>query len=182
MSEPLVLASRSPQRRAILEGAGIAFEVAAAGVDELGEGEPAAVALVNARRKADAVARRFPGRSVLGADTVVALGGRLHGQPDDEAHARRTLRALAGRTHAVVSAARLLAPGEDRDWVRETAVTFRRADSAAIDWYLARGEWRGRAGGYAIQQSGSALVERIEGDWLTVVGLPSEVLFELIRS
>lgn len=181
MSQPLVLASRSPQRRAILERAGIAFEVVPAGVAELGEGEAAAVALENARRKADAVARRLPGRRVLGADTVVALDGRIHGQPADEADASRTLAVLAGRTHAVVSAARLDGPGAGREWVSETAVAFRPLDGAAIDWYLGTGEWRGRAGAYAIQGTGAALVERIDGDWLTVVGLPSEVLLELVR-
>lgn len=149
---------------------------------ELGDGEAAALALANARLKAEAVARRLPGRRVLGADTVVALDGRIHGQPRDEVHAGTTLATLAGRTHAVVSAARLGGPGAGREWVSETAVAFRRLDRATIDWYLGTGEWRGRAGAYAIQGSGAALVERIDGDWLTVVGLPSEALLELVRS
>ena len=136
-----------------------------AGVEELAEGDPREVALANARRKAAAVGGDGP---VLAVDTLVALDGRIYGQPAGEAEARATLRALSGRTHTVVSG--LWFDGEEG--VEETAVTFRSLDDALIEWYLATGEWRGRAGAYAIQERGGALVRRIDGDYLNVVGLP----------
>jgi septum formation protein len=136
----LILASASPQRRAILEQAGIAFEVRPAGVEELDAGDPRHVAEENARRKALAV----PGELVLGADTDVALDGEI------------------AETAVVV-----------------TRVTFRAAGPELVDWYIARGEWRGRAGGYAIQGAGAVLVDSIEGDYLNVVGLPLAKLLDL---
>ena len=116
--DPIVLASASPQRRAILEHLGIPFVVAPADVDELDVGDPAVVALENARRKARAV----PGAHVLGVDTVVALDGRIYGKPRDAQEARETLLALGGRTHVVHSGLHLTGVGEA---VEATAVTFR---------------------------------------------------------
>jgi septum formation protein len=136
-----------------------------ADVEELAEGDPREVALENARRKAAAVGGDGP---VLAVDTLVALDGRIYGQPAGEAEARATLRALSGATHTVVSG--VWFSGEEA--VEETAVTFRELSDPLIDWYLATGEWRGRAGAYAIQERGAALVRRIEGDYLNVVGLP----------
>jgi septum formation protein len=175
---PLVLASRSPQRRAILELLGVPFTVRVAGVDELAEGPPDAVALANARAKAEAVVRG-PGETVLAVDTVVALDERIWGKPADEDAARQTLRRLAGATHQVVSGLALLRDGTWTTAVDTTAVTFRELDAAAVDWYVASGEWRERAGGYAIQGRGGALVRRIEGDYLNVVGLPVTVLLDV---
>ena len=118
------------------------------------------------------VARR-DGEVVLGVDTVVALDGRIYGKPADEAQARATLEALSGATHTVFSGVALVGPsGEPRTAVAATAVSFRALDRATIDWYLATGEWRGRAGGYAIQGAGAALVLAIDGDWTNVIGLP----------
>jgi len=186
-------------------------------VEELTRGDPARVALENARRKARAVAgevRRAAGderaaggkraagggraaegsrvrgdgragedpATVLGVDTLVALDGRIYGQPADEEAARATLRALAGRTHTVLSGLVLASEGGERSGVEKTAVSFRDLDDAAIDWYLATGEWRGRAGAYAIQERGAALVRRIEGDYLNVVGLPLGLLLDLASS
>jgi septum formation protein len=175
----LILASASPQRRAILEQLGIDFEVRPTGVEEATEGEPAAVAALNARRKALAV-EAPPGALVLGADTDVALDGELLGKPRDAAHAREHLGRLAGRRHEVVGAIALTQDGEilAADVVI-TAVDFRRATPALIDWYVQTGEWEGRAGGYAIQGRGAALVAGIDGDYLNVVGLPVARLLDL---
>jgi septum formation protein len=168
---PLILASASPQRRAILAEAGIAFDVRPADVDEDEEGDPAEVAERNARRKAAAI----PGPLVLGADTVVALDGRIYGKPRDAAEARAFVGVLNGRTHEVVGGIALARNGEIvATAVEVTRVTFRRSDNATLDRYVATGEWEGRAGGYAIQGEGGALVERIDGDYLNVVGLPLE--------
>jgi septum formation protein len=168
----LVLASRSPQRRAILETLGVPFEVRATDVVEEEEGVPVAVAAENALRKAVA-GRATLGEVVLGVDTLVAIGLDIWGKPPDEDAARETLRQLSGRTHDVVSGIALVAEdGSVRADTDVTQVTFRPLDDHTIEWYLASGEWEERAGGYAIQGRGGALVERIEGDYLNVVGLP----------
>ena len=136
------------------------------------------MAEVNARRKAQAV----PGALVLGADTVVALDGVIYGKPRDEAQAREYLGALNGRTHEVVGAIALARRGEVvATAVERTKVTFKDSDPAALGRYVATGEWDGRAGGYAIQGAGGDLVERIEGDYLNVVGLPLERLKTLLK-
>jgi len=171
----LVLASASPQRKAILEQLGVAFTVKAANVDELDEGPPEFVVLENARRKVDAV----PGDLVLGCDTEVYLDGQVFGKADDEEHAERYLKQLAGRTHQVYSGIALRRNNAERAAVAVTDVTFRQLSDDEIAWYLNTGEWRDRAGAYAIQGRGSALVERIEGDFWNVVGLPVPRLLEL---
>jgi septum formation protein len=179
----LILASASPQRRAILDQLGVPFEVKTADVEELTQGEPAAVALENARRKAQAVG----GELVLGVDTVVALDERIYGKPGDEEEARAMLAALGGRTHHVYSGIHLggavysrIHLGEAGEAVERTAVTFRPLRPDLVRWYAATGEWRGRAGGYAIQGRGAVLVRRIEGDYLNVVGLPAARLVDLL--
>lgn len=177
---PLILASGSPQRRAILEQLGIAFEVIVSGVDELEQGPPHEVALENAYRKAAAVAAQVGSeRAVLGVDTVVALGRRLFGKPSDRAAATEMVSALAGQRHLVVSGVCLIEAGETRTAAAETAVEFRALDESAIAAYVDTGEWEGRAGAYAIQGRGAALVTRVEGDYLSVVGLPVATLIDL---
>ena len=152
------------------------------GVEELAEGPPDEVVLENARRKARAGAAAAPhGVMVLGADTDVALDGRLLGKPADEAGARERLGMLSGRTHEVHSAVALI----DRDRTERTAietslVTFRTIDEATLALYLASGEWRDRAGAYAIQGLGSVLIERLEGDFSNVVGLPVRGLLGIV--
>jgi septum formation protein len=143
-------------------------------------GEPAAVAELNARRKALAI----PGALVLGADTVVALDGVNYGKPADAAQARAYLAALNGRTHEVVGAIALAERGEVvATAVEITRVTFRRRSADELAAYVATGEWVGRAGGYAIQEEGgSFMVERIDGDYLNVVGLPLDRLKELMAA
>jgi septum formation protein len=175
----LVLASRSPQRRAILETLGVPFEVRPVDVVEQDAGVPIAVAEANALRKAVA-ADGGPGEVVLGVDTLVATGLDLWGKPRDEEHARRTLRRLSGTTHHVVSGCALRADdGTVHAATATTRVTFRALTDAMLDWYIATGEWRERAGGYAIQGRGAALVTRVEGDYLNVVGLPVPTLLDL---
>jgi septum formation protein len=177
----LILASASPQRQAILTQIGVSFEVRPSNAPELQYGPPAEVVLENAHRKATAVAaamgdRRVP---VLGVDTVVTLGPRIFGKPRDEAHAAEILSALAGRRHVVLSGICLIEPGRTRTAAAETVVEFRALEPSAIEAYVATGEWRGRAGGYAIQGIGATLVARIEGDYLSVVGLPVAALLDL---
>jgi septum formation protein len=171
----LTLASRSPQRRAILEQLGVDFEVVVPDVEELTEGEPGAVVVENALRKARAVA----GELVLACDTEVVLDGRVYGKPHDVGEAEAFLRELSGREHQVVSGLALVEQGREQTAVAWTGVTFRTLDDALLRWYLAGGEWRDRAGGYAIQAKGAALVEQIAGDYWNVVGLPVATLLHL---
>jgi septum formation protein len=173
---PLVLASASPQRRAILEQLGIEFEVAEPHVAEIGEGDPQTAVVENALRKARSV-HKAPTRRVLGVDTEVALDGHLYGKPGDADEARAFLGELSGREHQVWSGLALIdAGGGERTATAVTSVRFRRLERPDLDWYLASDEWRGRAGGYAIQGRGAALVEGIEGDYWNVVGLPVPAL------
>jgi septum formation protein len=153
------------------------LEVRPAGVDEEAEGEPAEVALRNARRKAAAV----PGEVVLGADTVVALDGEILGKPRDAAQAREYIGRLNGRTHEVVGGIALARGGEIvATAVESTRVTFHEMDDATLDRYVATGEWEGRAGGYAIQGAGGSLVAFVDGDYLNVVGLAISRVKELL--
>jgi septum formation protein len=177
----LVLASSSPQRRAILEQLGIPFEVVApqyvehdpAGVD------PTDLVRLHAEGKARSVVREND--FVLGVDTAVVLDGRTYGKPTDREDASRMLRTLSGRTHTVVSGLCLSGPGIEVVEHAATDVTFRMLSSEALGGYLESGEWEGRAGGYAIQGLGGRLVERIDGDYLNVVGLPGALLVTLLE-
>jgi septum formation protein len=174
----LVLASASPQRRAILEQLGIDFTVAPAQIDELTAGDPRYVVVENARRKARAV----EGELVLGCDTEVILDGRVFGKPADEAEARGFLRRLSGRTHEVFGGLVLRRDGGEQTGLSVTKVRFRALETAEVDAYVACGEWHGRAGGYAIQGRGAALVAGIEGDFWNVVGLPVPELVRLLKT
>jgi septum formation protein len=116
---------------------------------------------------------------VLGVDTEVLLDGELLGKADRPDVAATFLGRLSGRTHVVVSGLVLLVEGQERSGVERTAVTFRQLDDRVVRWYIATEEWRDRAGGYAIQGRGAALVERIEGDFWNVVGLPVPLLLRL---
>lgn len=175
----LVLASRSPQRSAILTRLGVPFEARPTDVDEIEAGDPREVALENARRKARAAHDPGAQELVLGVDTVVELDGRIYGKPADEDGARATLSALGGRTHTVLSGIALLDGESERCAVAATRVRFRELDERSIDWYIATDEWRERAGGYAIQGAGAALVHDVEGDYENVVGLPVATLLDL---
>jgi septum formation protein len=176
---PLVLASASPQRRAILERLGVSFAVRASNVREIEQGEPGQVAVENALLKARAVHTAGAQEVVLGVDTLVALGTRIYGKPADEHAARETLAALCAETHTVVSGIALLRGDREQVELARTEVLFRRCSEELIDWYVASGEWRGRAGGYAIQGIGAMLVREIRGDYENVVGLPVAKLMDM---
>jgi nucleoside triphosphate pyrophosphatase len=177
----LVLASTSPQRRAILEQLRIPFEAVAPRYEEHDPSDADPVALVrdHAAGKARSVHRQ--GRVTVGVDTTVHLDGRVYGKPADTADARAMLRELAGRTHTVLSGVCVLTDDRERIEHAETLVTFRPLARGALARYVASGEWEGRAGGYAIQGLGGRLVERIEGDYLNVVGLPGALLLDILE-
>ena len=172
-----MLASTSPQRRAILEQLGIPFDVVAPRYEERAGGDPVEHALGKARSVADEAGER----PVLGVDTVVRLGDRVFGKPASAGEAEAMLEALGGRTHEVVSGLALVTPGWEETGEAVTRVDVPGADARGIwpgTWRP--GEWEGRAGGYAIQGAGAALVERVEGDYLNVVGLPAAFLVRLL--
>jgi septum formation protein len=188
----LVLASASPRRREILSALRIPFEVFVPEVEELTDGVPEEVVVENARRKAaaglrvaESRAQAAEGATTLGVDTEVVLDGRLLGKASGLAEARERLEALAGRTHTVLSGIVLQGPGPsggepvERSGVALTEVTVRELDLTTLETYLASGEWQDRAGAYAIQGLGSILIERVEGDFSNVVGLPVRLLLEL---
>jgi nucleoside triphosphate pyrophosphatase len=179
---PLLLASTSPQRRAILDQIGIPFDVVAPRYVEHDppDADPVALVREHAAGKARSVAADAGTRPVLGVDTTVVLDGRVYTKPDGPGGAERMLEELSGRTHAVVSGLCLLTPGWELLETETTTVAFRTLTPRDLAAYLATGEWEGRAGGYAIQGRGAALVERIEGDYLNVVGLPVALLIRLL--
>lgn len=176
---PLILASASPRRLDLLARIGVVpHAVDPADLDEmpLKAERPAAHAVRLAAAKAQAVAARHPGAHVLGADTVVGVGIRILPKAEDEATARRCLALLSGRRHRVLSAVTLIAPdGSARHRLSTSIVAFKVLTAAEIDAYLAGGEWRGKAGGYAIQGAAEAYVRFLSGSHSGVVGLP---LFE----
>ena len=181
----VVLASRSPQREAILRQLGVPFRVAPSRHDEsLVAGDPVATVTDNALGKARELAGReagglAPGELVLGVDTVVVLDQRVLGKAATSAEAGAFVGALSGRRHEVVSGVCLLGSG-GRVWTghARTTVTFRALAAEAVATYVATGEWRERAGAYAIQGVGSALVSAVAGDYWNVVGLPVALLLD----
>lgn len=179
---PVLLASTSPQRRAILEQLGIPFDVVAPHYDEATPEHADAVAVVreHASAKARSVADDAGERPVLGVDTAVVLDGRIFGKPSTAADAEKMLERLSGRTHLVVSGLSLLTPGWEAVEHEATRVMFRDLTPRDLAAYVAGGEWEGRAGAYAIQGRGAALVRCIEGDYLNVVGLPAALLVRLL--
>ena len=181
----LILASASPRRAELLRSAGFEFDVEAANIDETPRaGEPpAAYTQRVARDKAQHVAASHAGEGVvvLGADTEVVLGRRVLGKPADEDDARRMLRTLAGQVHEVLTAVILLGFGREAAEVVTTRVWFADMTDADIDWYVASGEPMDKAGAYAIQGLGARFVQRIDGSWSNVVGLPVAVVHRLLR-
>jgi septum formation protein len=182
----IILASRSPQRKALLRALGVEFRAIPSDAEEATEGDPSEVVLANALAKARKVsARRRPGTLVIAGDTEVVVDGRALGQPAFEGEARSCLEMLSGRTHEVLGGLALLGPDrtdgelEVRTGVETSRVTFGELDATLIDAYLASGEWKGRAGGYAVQGLGSALVAGIRGDVSNVIGLPVGLLLRL---
>jgi len=179
--EALILALTSPQRRAILEQLRIPFEVVAPSYveDDPPDADPAELVRLHAEGKARSV--HEDGRVTLGVDTTVVLDDRVYGKPADRADAARMLHELSGRTHSVLSGVCVLGLAEDVLLHEITVVTFRVVSHELVDGYLESGEWEGRAGAYAIQGLGGRLVERIEGDYLNVVGLPGALLVSVLE-
>lgn len=182
----LVLASRSPQRDALLRQLGIPFRVCVSDHDEtVHEGGPSATVEENARGKAAEVAARVrlaPGELVLGVDTAVVIDGETLGKAADAERAAAYLRRLSGRTHQVYSGLCLRRGDEERCGHEITAVRFRAIGAGALARYLASGEWCERAGAYAIQGLGSSFVEAVDGDYFNVVGLPVRLLIDELAS
>jgi nucleoside triphosphate pyrophosphatase len=172
--DPIVLASTSPQRRAILAQLSIPFEIVAPAYEEAAGGDPVDHATGKARSIS---AARGP---VLGVDTVVSCGGQVLGKPGDSTEAERMLEQLAGTTHEVVSGLCLRTEAWEVVATETTRVTFRSLTARDLAHYLRSGEWEGRAGAYAIQGLGASLVERVEGDYLNVVGLPGTLLVRVL--
>jgi septum formation protein len=179
---PLLLASTSPQRRTILHQLGIPFDAVAPLYEEVDPPEADAEQLVceHAVGQARSVLDQAAGRPVLGVDTTVVLGGRLYAKAKNAGEAERMLEELSGRTHAVVSGLCLATPAWEVVSAIATRVTFRKLTPRDLATYVASGEWEGRAGAYAIQGRGGALVRRVEGDYLNVVGLPASLLVQLL--
>jgi septum formation protein len=176
MTETLILASTSPQRRAILEQLRIPFEVVAPDFHEA----PGTSPLERAAGKARSVDGGE--RPVLGVDTEVLLDGELLGKPANATEAEAMLEALSGRTHEVCSGLCLRTPAWEELHAESTFVTFRTLTPRDLAHYLSADEWEGRAGAYAIQGLGATLVERIEGDFLNVVGLPGALLVRVLAT
>src|SRR3954471_12532827 len=178
----LVLASGSPQRRALLEALGMEFEIRAPSIEEETDGEPRDLVVRNALLKAEAVGADHPDAPVVAGDTEVVIDGQVLGQPQSEEEARTHLERLSGSKHHVLGGLALIGPhadGEPRTGVDVSTVAFRDVDDLLLDAYLASGEWRGRAGSYAIQGLGSALVDIVRGDVSNVIGLPVGLLLRM---
>jgi septum formation protein len=178
---PLVLASKSPQRNALLSALGLEFEIVDPAIEESTDGEPRDLVVGNAIRKAEAVASDRPDALVIAGDTEVVIGDAVLGQPADEFEARASLGLLSGAEHQVLGGLALIGPEstERRTGVDVSTVAFRQLGEPLLNAYLASGEWRGRAGSYAIQGLGSALVESVRGDVSNVIGLPIGLLLRL---
>lgn len=181
---PILLASTSPQRSAILRQLAIPFETAAPRYEEHDppDADPVALVREHARAKAHSVADEAGGRPVLGVDTTVVCGGRVYGKAAGADEAAEMLGGLSGTTHEVVSGLCLLTSGWEEVAHEVTRVSFRPLAGREIAAYVATGEWRDRAGAYAIQGRGAAFVDRVEGDYLNVVGLPAALLVRVLST
>ncbi len=183
---PLILASISPRRRYLLEQAGLTFSVIPSTLDEssIPVSTPENHVRILAEAKAMEVAKLYPKSWVIGADTLVCIGDDVLGKPDTSVTARRMLKALSGKTHAVLTGYCICCKAAERTFSEtvETKVSFKTLSETEIDWYLSTGEPFDKAGAYAVQGLGSFLVKRIEGSYTNVVGLPvCEVVECLLR-
>ncbi|MGH9904415.1 MAG: Maf family protein [Pyrinomonadaceae bacterium] len=181
----LILASRSPRRAEILRAVGWPFEIHAANIDETRTDSESAVSYVRrlAVAKASVVAERFSSELVLGADTIVLVENEILGQPHGEDDARRMLKLLSGRWHEVLTGVGLVRSGDSLCVVdcERTRVRFCEMSAAEIDWYVATGEPKDKAGAYAIQGSAALFIEEIQGDYFNIVGLPIRLIYELAK-
>ena len=182
LREKLILASSSPRRKELLDAVGWPYEAIVAGIDEslLPHEAPADYVQRLARSKAEAVAGRVQSGLVLGADTTVVVGGEILAQPVDDDDARRMLQLLNGQWHEVLTGvAAVRVCGETRVDYETTRVRFAEMSEREIDWYVATGEARGKAGAYGIQGAAALFIEEIEGDYFNIVGLPIRLVYEL---
>ena len=179
---PIVLASGSPRRKQLLEMLRIPFRVVPPDVDEhvLPGEEPGHYVTRLSRAKVEAVVARAPGEVILAADTTVVLDGAIFEKPTSPAHAVAMLSRLQGRTHEVMTAVAVARDGEVAQALDVSRVTFRAADRATLEAYVATGEPMDKAGAYAIQGLGAPLIERVEGDFFGVMGLPLRLALDLL--
>ena len=186
-SMPLILASSSPRRRGLLAGAGYEFEIVEPPIDE-SDSRPGGLSPIQwaealAYFKARCVRERRPDRCVLAADTLVCVGEQVLGKPADGAEARRMLRTLSGTRHSVITGVALLGPVSRRLIASDTTyVTMRALTGREVDQYVQSGEWIGKAGAYAIQETADRFVENIEGSFSNIVGLPMELVGRMVRT
>lgn len=181
MRDPLILASSSPRRKELMALTGIPFEVAALDAEETKEGAPQALVMENARRKAQAAWDKFPGRTALGADTVVYLDGQALGKPRGADEAKQMLRRISGKWHTVYTGV-CVVRGDGRADTRfdETRVLMSEMDEETIEKYVGTGEPMDKAGAYAVQGIGGMFVERIEGSYSNVIGLPMALVRRML--
>ena len=182
---PFILASNSSRRRQLLADAGYLFDVVPPPIpepDELPQGLSAAgYAEALAFFKARSVSEKYRQQYVLGADTIVALGGRILGKPTGAAEARDMLAALSSNRHAVITGVAMLGPGDTRQIASETTyVTMRPMTEEEIDDYITSGEWKDKAGAYAIQETADQFIRAVDGSFSNVVGLPMELLGQIM--
>lgn len=184
--ERLILASASPQRKTLLAGLGVAFEVIHSGVDEEAviEPDPAKRAVTLARMKAEDVAAKNPGSWVIGCDTlVVAPDGTLLEKPADAKDAARMLKAQSGGISIVHSGLSLRSPdGKEVSGISSSSVLFRKLSDKDVEWWVKTKLWEGRSGAFQIDGPGQLMIEKIEGDWTGIVGLPVYLLGDLMRT
>ena len=183
LREKLFLASSSPRRKELLDAAGWPYESITAGIDEsvLANEDPAAYVQRLARSKAEEVARGLQSGLVLGADTTVVIDNEILGQPVDDADAKRMLTLLNGKWHEVLTGVAVVrVGGESRVDYETTRVRFAEMTEREIDWYIATGEARGKAGAYGIQGAAGLFIEEIRGDYFNIVGLPIRLVYELV--
>ncbi|MBQ9265302.1 MAG: septum formation inhibitor Maf [Clostridia bacterium] len=182
MAESLILASSSPRRRELMGYTGIPFEVITADAEELKTGEPDKLVMENARRKAKAVWDKHPGRVVLGADTIVYQHGKVLGKPRDEKEAAQMLHDLSGAWHAVYTGVCVIRPdGEEDVRVDISKVQFVPLEDEVIQAYVKTKEPMDKAGAYALQGIGGMYVQRIEGSYSNVIGLPMALARDMLR-
>jgi septum formation protein len=186
IKEKLILASKSPRRAEILRAAGWPFEAIAADIDETRRENEDAISYVRrlAREKAETVAANFSNDLVLAADTTVVVDEHVLGQPADDEDARRMLKLLSGRWHEVLTGVALLRAGQTEAPIvdhESTRVRFSPMSAEEVDWYVETGEPHGKAGAYGIQGRASLFIERIEGDYFNIVGLPVRLVYEMAR-
>jgi septum formation protein len=186
ITEKLILASKSPRRSELLRAVGWSFEAVPADIVESLHYNETAVDYVKrlAIEKAEAVAARLSTGLILAADTTVVVDDHVLGQPADDEDARRMLKLLNGKWHEVLTGVALLRAGEGEGLVsgyERTRVKFSEMSDEEIDWYVATGEPRGKAGAYGIQGRAAILIEEIQGDYFNIVGLPLRLVYELSK-